>query len=141
MAIELSLPPTLTSETVEFLRPNETVRLRSSRDDRGVRAQQQMRDRDLDAFTFRSVKYEGRTVRLNDFAFDNNTKIKEIRIRQGVNRELINEIAGSGISLQPDALNQRLDAYTAEAKVKVVTRGTRTTLTYGQVLFATLDLK
>jgi hypothetical protein len=109
MAIELSLPPTLTTETVEFLRPNETVRLRSSRDDRGERAQQQMRDRDLDAFTFRSVKYEGRTVRLNDFAFDNNTKIKEIRIRQGVNRELINENAGSGISLQPDALNQRLE--------------------------------
>jgi transposase-like protein len=120
---------------------HETDRLRSSRDDRGERAQQQMRDRDLDAFTFRSVKYEGRTVRLNDFAFDKNTKIKEIRIRQGVNRELINEIAGSGISLQPDALNQRLDAYTADAKVKVVTRGTRTTLTYGQVLFATLDLK
>lgn len=141
MAIELSLPPQLTAETVEFLRPNEASRLRSSRDSRRGRAQEQLRDRHLDPFTFRGVKYEGRTVRLNDFSFDANTKVKEIRVKQGVNRELINEIAGSGVSLQPGDLNQRLDAYTANARVKVATRGMRTTLTYGDVLFATLDLR
>jgi hypothetical protein len=141
MALELSLPPELTAETVEFLRPNEAFRFRSSPGARRERAQEQIRDRRLDEFTFRGVKYEGRALRLNDFSFDDRTKVKEIRVRQGVNRELIDEIAGSGVSLLPENLNQRLDAYTANARVKVVTRGTRTTLTYGDVLFATLDLK
>ena len=90
---------------------------------------------------FRSHKYEGRKVRINDLQADGSTTITGVSVRQGINRELIEEIAGAD-TLGPDgSVSARLQAYTANARVKITTRGSRTTLTYGEVFFATLELK
>jgi hypothetical protein len=40
-----------------------------------------------------------------------------------------------------DAFDTMLQTFTTNSVVKVVTHATRTTLTYGEILFATLDLK
>jgi hypothetical protein len=140
MAVELSLPADV-GAAGQFLRPSEISRLRSERASRHRRAQQQIRDRTLESLVFRGVKYEGRTVQVDDLQFDGSTPIKKMSVKQGVNRDLIEEIAGSEASGSEDSLNARLHAFTANVGVKIKTRGSRTTLTYGDLLFATLDLK
>jgi hypothetical protein len=139
MAIELSLPSD-TGGAGDFLRPAETSRLRVRRSDRLGRARQQIQNRSLQRFAFRKAKYEGRTVEVDDFQLDGQTPIKKITVRQGVNRDLIEEIGAVAATAPSDLLNERLQAYTANARIVITSRGPRTTLSYGDILFATLDL-
>jgi hypothetical protein len=61
-------------------------------------------------------------------------------VLQGVNRELVREIESLGGSTSDEVIDSRLQNYTNDARVKIETRGSRVTLTYGDVLFATLVL-
>jgi hypothetical protein len=140
MAIELSLP-TESSAADRFLRPGEARRFRDERLERRARARSQMNNRTLNLLKFRKQSYEGRSFRVADFQRDGISPLREIHVQQGVNRNLIREIAGLSDEETDDAINVRFRSYTDGAAVKIETRGSRTTLTYGEVLFATLVLK
>jgi hypothetical protein len=139
MAMELSLP-TERGAADQFLRPGEKRRLRGERLERRARAQRQMDDRTPQIVTFRKQNYESRSIRITDLQRDGRSPIREIHVRQGVNRDLVREIAGLGDSTSDHVIDSRLQNYTAGARVKIETRGSRITLTYGDVLFATLVL-
>jgi hypothetical protein len=139
MAIELSLP-TERGAADQFLRPGEKRRLRSERVERRARAQRQMNDRTPQIVKFRKQDYESRSIHIADLQREGRSAIREIRVLQGVNRELVREIESLGGSTSDEVIDSRLQNYTNDARVKIETRGSRVTLTYGDVLFATLVL-
>jgi hypothetical protein len=140
IALELSLPADA-GEARGFLQPNEIARLRAERGDRHTQALRQVRERRLESMRFRGAKYEGRRARFSDFHFDDMSGLVEIRVRQGVNYDLIEEIAAIDIAASEGGLNDRIEAYAADAAVKITAHGSRTTLTYGDIFFAIIDFK
>lgn len=136
MAVELSLP--VESGATDFLRPNERLRMRSARSDRKSFAEEQMRERTLQKRRFHGVRFESRSVTIDDSVLNGTGPVKGIRVVQGVNRDLIEEIAGG---MSDETFRDSVEAYTRDAVIKIRTTGSRTTLTYGDVLYATLDLK
>jgi hypothetical protein len=99
-----------------------------------------MSDRTPEIVRFRKQNYESRSIRITDLQRDDMSPIREICVRQGVNRDLVREIAGLGDSTADNVIDSRLQNYTNSARVKIEIRGSRVTLTYGEVLFATLVL-
>jgi hypothetical protein len=138
MAFELSLPPDVDSAD-KFLRPSEISRLRSSRPDRSARATQQLRERRLEHFQHGSRHYEGRRIRFELADTGSALPFNEITIRQGVDRELLRDLAGTSHEFA-DNLDARLQSYAAREDIKMESDGNLTSLTYGNVLFSDLRL-
>jgi hypothetical protein len=138
MAVELSLPPEVGSAE-EFLRPSEISRIRASRPDRYGRATRQLRDRRLVSMEDGHRHYEGRRVQFELPVTGRDLPFNEIIVRQGVNRELLRELADAPAEFDDD-LDTRLQSYTADANITLVSDGRRASLNYGEVLFSELIL-
>jgi hypothetical protein len=138
-AIEVTLPEDVLPSD-ELLRPTEARWARLSRDSRRNRAIQQLRNRDLQNFEHAHRQYEGRAVRFALPELDQTSVFNEISVRQGVAHDLLQEISSLGSNLE-DNLMRHLEARVAKESVEIDSDGDRTTLTYGDLLFADLTLK
>jgi hypothetical protein len=134
-AVELSLPEHAESKT-RFLRKSEAARLQAERGARRQSAQKEILCRRLQSVPFNGLQYEGRTV---DFGLDPALGIQRLRITQGVNHELIEEMAGTGIVSSDDALAAVVANYTKDSQIKIVSNSEGVTLTYGDLLFSRLE--
>jgi hypothetical protein len=71
---------------------------------------------------------------------DQTRSFNEISVRQGVDHDLLQEIASLGPDLD-DSLKRRLEARVAMEVIRIDSDDDRTTLTYGDLLFADLTLR
>jgi hypothetical protein len=137
-AVELSLPERAESKT-RFLRKSEAARLRAERGTRRQSAQKEILGRRLQSVPFNGLQYEGRTVDFGDLPFDPALGFQRLRVTQGVNHELIEEMAGTGIVSSDDALAAVITNYTKNPQIKIVSNSEGVTLTYGHLLFSRLE--
>ena len=138
-AIEFSMPEHVQAAG-RFLRRSEASRLRADRSIRRRSAQQELQNRQLQRVTLRGIKYEGRSADFTDLPFNPVVGIRRIRVTQAVNHDMIDEIAAIDPGLPDDALSAKIGSYTANASVEIVSHGEGITLTYGDLLIATLEL-
>jgi CheY-like chemotaxis protein len=82
---------------------------------------------------FNGLQYEGRTVDFGDLPFDPALGIQRLRITQGVNHELIEEMDGTGILSSDDALPAVIANYTKDPQIKIVSNSEGVTLTYSDL--------
>jgi hypothetical protein len=132
------LPEHAESKT-RFLRKSEAARLRAERGSRRQSAQKEILRRRLQSVPFNGLQYEGRTVDFGDLPFDPALGIQRLRITQGVNHELIEEMAGIGIVSSDDALAAVIANYTKDPQIKIVSNSEGVTLTYSDLLFFRLE--
>ena len=90
--------------------------------------------------TVRGLPYEGRSTDFSDLPFDPSFGLRRIRVTQAVNRDVLGGIADMDPGISDDALAVLIRSFTANARIEIVSHGEQTTLTYGNVLIATLEL-
>ena len=139
IAMEIALPADILS-TDDLLRPTEAKRARTSHDIRYSRASQQLKDRSLAPLEFRHRPYEGRSAEFNFPERDQTMSFNTIVVRQGIDRDFLQEITSIGPDLDEN-LNHLLQARDLKRGIKLFSEGDRVTLTDGDLLFADLVLK
>jgi hypothetical protein len=90
--------------------------------------------------TVRGLPFEGRSADFSDLPFDPVFGVRRVRVTQAVNRDVLGAIAGMDPAMSDDALAVQIRNFTANARIEIVSHGEKTTLTYGNLLIATLEL-
>jgi hypothetical protein len=81
-----------------------------------------------------------RSVDFDDLPFNPAVGIRRIRVTQAINHDMIDEIARTDTGTPDDALAAQITNFTANARVEIVSHGEQVTLTYGDLLIATLEM-
>ncbi len=136
IAAEMSLPPDIDHDS-ELLLPSERLRLRAERQERTDRASEQLRGRNLDNFIHDHRRYEGRVVELDMPPSAVRLPYRKVRIRQGVSRDLLAELASIKSPLA-DGMDRQVEPYGAAAAIEVSSNERHTSLTYGDVFYSEL---
>jgi len=138
-ATEISLPEDVL-EAREYLKPVERRRARAKAQDRVDRATDQLRSRELPQMEFEHRVYEGRSAVIELPELGRASHFNAIAIRQGVNRDLLQELA-SVSSLFSHDIDGRIDGRLSEASIKLDSSEMRATLSYGDIFFSEIVLK
>jgi hypothetical protein len=139
VAQELIIPPE-TDFAGSFLSPNEIRQSRTSRKERSKKAKSQIQERDLTKFQHAHKKYEGRRGSFEFPELGRTALFNTISISQGVNREFLNEISFTEKEFD-SGIEDILNSHAGDASVEILSEGSRTILTYGDILYAELRLK
>ncbi len=136
-AMEVWLPEEIV-QADDFLRPSEISRLRESKRQRSERASQQAKERDLEQFQRDTRRYQGRSfmVRLPEFGIDSD--IREIEVRVGVSRELLERVENPPDDV--DKLGESAEHFASNARVNLESSDNRAVLKYGELLYAELKI-
>jgi len=138
-AAELALPSDAAS-AVELLRPSEVLRVRASVRDRADRATDTIRRRELVPMEHDHQRYEGRRAQFGYEELGRDAGFSEIAVRQGVSHDFLQELE-SAEPMFEDKFDERIRARTEHARIGFESDGSRTILTYGDILFAELILR
>jgi hypothetical protein len=139
-AIEIALPADVLPGD-DLLFTTEARRTRSSRDVRYARAAQQLRDRHLQHFEYQHRNYEGRTALFTLPDPDQTRPFDEIKIRQGVDQGLLQELTSLGPDLDENLTHRIEGRMKGEASIRIISEGDYTSIMCDGVMFADLTLR